>query len=80
MKSEADSTKSKLVVVHENGDNSLSCNEIFLEIGGVGPYQLVIGIVIGIAMMQTSIDMFSFIFASTIPEHRLVIEKKIQKY
>lgn len=51
--------------------SDLSCDRILNEIGGFGPYQILIGIASGVAILLASIDIYSFVFASVIPEHRL---------
>lgn len=54
----------------KNSQNDLTLDRILSEIGEFGLYQKLIGIVTGIALVISSYDMFNFVFASAIPEHR----------
>lgn len=64
-RSDSDETKTR------NSKNELTLDRILSEIGGFGLYQIIIGIVTGVALVISSYDMFNFVFASAIPEHRL---------
>lgn len=54
-------------------ENILSCDQILGEIGSLGIYQVLIGFVTGVAIILSSLDLFNFVFAATIPEHRYSI-------
>lgn len=54
----------------EGGRSDLTSDRILSEIGGFGLYQMLIGIASGVAILLSSIDIYSFVFASVIPEHR----------
>lgn len=55
---------------NKSADDTLSCARIFNEIGGFGPFQILVGISTGLALIMGSFTTFNFIFASIIPEHR----------
>lgn len=57
----------------KNDENQLSCESILREIGGFGPYQIIIGFTMGVTMLLAVLDAFDFVFASAIPEHRLAL-------
>lgn len=57
----------------KNDENQLSCDSILREIGGFGPYQIIVGLAMGVSMFLTIFDAFDFVFASAIPEHRLAL-------
>lgn len=54
----------------EGGRSDLTSDRILSEIGGFGLYQMLIGIASGVAILLSSIDIYTFVFASVIPEHR----------
>lgn len=55
---------------HKNDENHLTCDSILGEIGGFGPYQILIGFTMGVTMLLAIFNAYEFVFASAIPEHR----------
>lgn len=49
---------------------SLSVDQVSDEIGRFGLYQILVGLCTGAALIILSFDIFNFIFAATVPEHR----------
>lgn len=68
--SSSNSIESEETVETDSDKTELTCDRILEEIGGFGPYQILVGIATGIALLLSSFSLMNFIFASGIPEHR----------
>lgn len=55
---------------NKTNNNSLSFDDILYEIGEFGRYQILAGILMGIAFLLTTSTLFNFVFSSEIPDHR----------
>lgn len=51
-------------------DNSVSCDQVFKEIGAFGLYQILVGLASGLALIISALATFNFVFAAAIPDHR----------
>lgn len=56
--------------VDEISRDELSSDRIFLEIGGFGLFQILVGLASGAALISASLTIYNFIFAADIPEYR----------
>lgn len=54
----------------QNVENSLSFDRILTEIGEFGPYQFIVAISTGFALLITTFSLFNFVFSSAVPDHR----------
>lgn len=72
MEKETDSSSVEKEKV-DKGTNILTCDQILDEIGGLGPYQILVATATGIALLLSSFSILNFIFASNIPDHRYFV-------
>lgn len=56
----------------DDDTNYLTSDRILDEIGGLGPYQILVALSTAVALLLASFSMFNFIFAANIPEHRYI--------
>lgn len=55
-------------------DNSVSCDQVFQEIGAFGLYQILVGAASGLALIISALATFNFVFAAAVPDHRFVLQ------
>lgn len=57
-------------ISNQNDESSLSFDRILTEIGEFGPYQFIVAVSTGFALLITTFSLFNFVFSSAVPDHR----------